>query len=183
MKYFAQFPTIEYNTLYMKNIMLNAQIIEEVLKKYEVFHEYTIKDGQRADHIARDYYGDPYYTWIVYLSNKIVDPYTQWPLEYEDLLRYIEKKYGVNVNATKNMVSHYIYKGIVNESKEDIARKNWSMSIETYNMKEAEELQGWFPVMVYDKELQANDRKRSIKLISNRYTNQIATELSRVFGN
>lgn len=181
MKYFNQFPTIEYNDQFMRNIMLNSQIIGDVMKKYEVFYEYIIKEGQRADHIARDYYGDPYYTWIVYLSNKIVDPYSQWPLDYEDLIRSIEKKYGVSIHQTKQMISHYVFKGYAPMSEEDISRISWTMTTETYNAKTSEEVQGWFPIYVYDHEVSLNEKKRSIRLISNRYTNQIATELSAIF--
>lgn len=182
MKYFKQFPTVEYNKMFMKNIMLNAQIFDSVLKKYEVFYEYTIKDGQRPDHIARDYYGDPYYTWIVYLSNKIVDPYSQWPLEYEDLIRFVEKKYSLNINETKSLILHYKYTGLANETIEDIARKSWLMTVETYDAKDAEEVSGWSPVYAYDFEIAENEKKRNIRLISNRYTNQIANELGSIFS-
>lgn len=181
MHYFKEFPLIEYNKKYTRNILLNARILEEIFEKYKVFYNYNVKEGQGADFIARKYYGDPYYSWLVYLSNSIIDPFLSWPLDYNDFLNYVSKKYSKRAEETKSDIDHYKYTGI-GESALDIARKNWKMSTETYSQLSAEEKSGWTPVYVFDYELQLNEDKRSIKLISNKYLDQISTEFGSIFN-
>jgi hypothetical protein len=70
---------------------------------YEVFHPYTIKEGDRADTIANYYYGDPGYDCIVYFSNNIVDPYYDWYMDGESFKRFITEKYGSLTVAKRNI--------------------------------------------------------------------------------
>ncbi|NDE59757.1 MAG: hypothetical protein EB010_10105, partial [Acidimicrobiia bacterium] len=53
----------------------------------------------RADEIAKNYYGDSSYDWVVYLSNNIIDPVNEWYKTQEQLDALIEQKYGSFVDA------------------------------------------------------------------------------------
>ena len=55
---------------------------------------FTIKEGERAEDIADYYYGSVDYTWLVYLSNNILDPYHEWPMAEAEFNQYLIEKYS-----------------------------------------------------------------------------------------
>lgn len=97
--YFSFFPTIQYGNNIVTNILAKVRFDQSVSKNLAVFYPYTVKEGERPDHVANWYYNDPYLDWIVYLSNNIVDPYFQWPLGSEAFGDFITAKYGTIANA------------------------------------------------------------------------------------
>ncbi len=165
----------------MRNIVANARLIDDVLAKYEVFYPYRIRDRQRADYVAYKYYGDPNYTWLVYLSNNIIDPYYQWPLSDPDFNKTIQVSRGMSLNETKTTIDHYVFQGEEGNTAEEIARVTWKMSTETFDIMTTEDRVGWVPVYVYDVEYDLNEAKREIRLLSNKYLNQISSELNEIF--
>ena len=76
--YFKHFPLVQYGNSVANTVAVNlfAKIAfqKNFQLNYEVFHPYTIKEGDRPDTIAYLYYGDSGYDWLVYFSNNIVDP-------------------------------------------------------------------------------------------------------------
>ena len=55
---------------------------------------YTIKEGYKPEDVAYAYYGSTDYTWLVMMSNNIIDPYHQWPMAEADFNAYITDKYA-----------------------------------------------------------------------------------------
>ena len=181
MSYFSYIPKTTYNGVSVKNVILKAKIIKDVFDKKMAFYPYVIKQGYRPDMVANEVYNDPYLDWVVYFSNTIVDPYYEWPLEDNDFVKYIEKKYSKNVYELQSDIYHYMYQGLTNESEEDIARKNWYMTVETHTMATTEEKAGWMPMSTYDYEYELNEKKRSIQLLSPIYIQQMKYELAEIF--
>ena len=56
--FFANSPIIEYDGVSMRNLVKRAGIVRSALAKYDVYYPYRIRDWERADTIAFDYYGD-----------------------------------------------------------------------------------------------------------------------------
>jgi hypothetical protein len=48
----------------------------------------------RVDVIAENYYDSPFYSWLIYLSNKIIDPYYDWHLTDDQLENYLIDVFG-----------------------------------------------------------------------------------------
>lgn len=105
---FEKFPIISYNNQVATNILTKIQLNSKILKDTQIFHPYTIKDGQRADVLAHDYYGDSRYVWLIYMCNSLVDPYFNWPLTDEQFRRYLIKKYGSVENSQKKIAFYRI---------------------------------------------------------------------------
>lgn len=113
--FFKYYPLVQYgntvsNTVAV-NILAKIAFQKSIQKNYEVFHPYTIKEGDRADTIAYLYYGDSGYDWLVYYSNNIVDPYYDWYMDSDTLNRFISTKYQSLTNArrkTKFFRSNYV---------------------------------------------------------------------------
>lgn len=177
---FKAMHNVIYNGYDTKNIMTKIATIKATLSIYDLYFPYTISDGERPDTIAYDYYGDSTYAWLVLIVNDIYDPYYGWPMTYEQFLDYLQKKYGT-VYELQGQVHHYIYTGIGGDTQEEIARKNYWMSPTTYTYADPVDKSGWTSVSVYQYELDVNEAKRNIRLISNDYIKQIDKEIAQLF--
>ena len=106
--YFKSFPY----TLYSLDNTTTVQVItditnritlsEEVKTNLALFDEYDVKDGETPELVADRFYNNPELHWIVLHYNEIIDPRFDWPLDTNNLNRYVAGKY-TNVNA----VHHY----------------------------------------------------------------------------
>jgi len=184
MAYFNNFPKITYDGVTIRNILLKSALISEVFNNFDNFYPYIVKDGYRPDLVANEFYGDPKYDWVIHFSNRVVDPYYEWPLSTRDFRAFLEKKYNTTIYSLMNTTSHYEYTGVTNESAEDIARKTWKMSSDTHARMAAygEDTSGWTAVSIYDYEDRLNESRRSIKLLAPAYLNQIEKELAKIFA-
>lgn len=106
--YFNKLGIITYDDQLVNNIISSVRFKDIVLKTQAAFYPYTIKEGERADIIAANYYDDARYTWLVYLSNKIMDPYYEWPLSQYDLEKYLIKKYGTVAEAADKVAFYKV---------------------------------------------------------------------------
>lgn len=92
-KYFENFPKVMYEGKEIRDITRRNQFIKNVSTNPLVYLPYTVKEGEKAEDIADWYYGSTDYTWLVYLSNNIVDPYHQWPKSTQEFNEYLIDKY------------------------------------------------------------------------------------------
>lgn len=93
-KYFAKFPVIKYDNNKVVNITERATILNTIYQNPYLYYPYDIKVGERPDNIADKYYGDQYMSWVLYMSNKIQDPYYEWYIDQDSFNDFITKKYG-----------------------------------------------------------------------------------------
>lgn len=168
--FFDNFPTIKYIDRTATNILVRTAIAREVLTNIDAFYPYVIKEDLRPDQVADYYYGDPNFAWLVWLSNDTIDPFFQWPLTDAQLNRIMVKKYGTLQNAQSTII-HY---------KND--QFDYVMSPTTYAYTSPDDLTDWTPVYAYDHEVDVNEQRRTIQLVSVKYLPQIVRELQTVFS-
>lgn len=106
-RYFQTFPIINYANNQAVDITKRVVIQEKVLNNPYIYYPYEIQNNERADQLSYNYYEDSYSSWIVYLSNKILDPYYEWYLQDREFEEFIVKKYQKIEYAT-NKVSYYV---------------------------------------------------------------------------
>jgi hypothetical protein len=94
MKYFQDFPTITYEGQRVRDITRRNNFSQFVASNPMLFMPFTVKEGEKPEDIANYYYGSVDYTWLVYMSNNIIDPYHQWPMAEADFNNYLIEKYG-----------------------------------------------------------------------------------------
>jgi hypothetical protein len=94
--YFDSIPNIEYlvkpskypftqgDFVKAKNFFKRYQINEDVFSYAVFFKKYTIKDYDRLDLIAKKYYDDPFYDWVIVLTNNMINSAYDWPLTREE---------------------------------------------------------------------------------------------------
>jgi hypothetical protein len=184
--YFTPFPTVSYDIkknnrpTILTNIMKRFKIVEAFQRQEAIYYNYVVKDGERADVIAFKYYGDSSLDWVIYLTNNIIDPEFDWPLSSQSLLKYIAKKYG-SVNAAKQQIHQYQL--VLNERSvlfdgTIIPPKYEPIDILTYNTLSSSEKR---IVTSYEYEIELNDKKREIKLLSSDFTSQLLAQVNTVF--
>lgn len=93
-KYFEKFPIINYEGKLVRDITRRSSFSKEVSQNPLLHLPFTIKEGQRPEDVADFYYGSTDYTWLVYHSNNIMDPYHEWPKSEADFNNYLIDKYG-----------------------------------------------------------------------------------------
>ena len=106
--YFQNFPYTYYyldNTTTIQvitDITNRAVISDEVKTNLGLYDEYDIKDGETPELVADRFYNNPELHWIILQYNDIIDPRFDWPLDTNNLNRYVSGKY-TNINA----IHHY----------------------------------------------------------------------------
>ena len=104
--YFTKFPTINYNNSNAINITERTTLLNSVYRDPLLYYQYNVKPGERPDNIADRYYQDQYSSWLLYMSNKIVDPYYQWPLDNDAFNEFIAAKYG-SLQSAQRKIKYY----------------------------------------------------------------------------
>jgi len=181
MDIFKHFPRITYDNKESRNIISKASFVKKVLEKYKIYYPYTIKDGERPDTIAYDYYGESSYEWLVCYPNNILDIISDWPKSYAEFYRYLISSYGT-VSYAKSTIHHYKYVGINDTPVEDITRRKWFITPYSWSQMATEDKTGWEAVYLYDYEMELNEKKREIQLLSNDYLSQVNKEVRELYA-
>ena len=166
--YFKKFPQVDYDvtgngvTQKMVDITRRVRVLDSTLLNYVNFDFYDIRDGERPEHIAANYYSDPNLYWIILLANNIVDVYTDWPMTVNQFETFVASKYD-DVNA----IHHY-------EVSQDSG--DTKFTLEYPNDPATTVPVGATPITNYEYEEAIQNTKRKIRLIRPQYVSQIKTE-------
>lgn len=103
MKYFINFPRINYSNTEVVDITKRVKIVDKSTRSPYAFYPYDITTHLRSDQVSEYYYDTPYLDWLIYLSNEIVDPYYGWYIRDDQLDELIRTKYLSIENAKKRI--------------------------------------------------------------------------------
>lgn len=158
--YFESFPQIEYllspatrgkkdQSVLLTDITFNVRLKKEIIDNITLYDFYIIKENETYEIISEKLYGTPYYHWILMLLNDFYDWRGSVLLDnlFDD---YIAEKYG-SVETAKSTIKHYVSTdGYIVDST----------YINVDGVLDAT------PVYIYDYELDENNKKRTIKVVS-----------------
>lgn len=105
-RYFENFPKIVYSNTEIVDITKRTAILNRVGSNPYVFYPYELSTYERPDQFSFRYYQDEYASWILYLTNKVLDPYYEWYLQPDEFLALIEMKYG-SIPLAQRKVKYY----------------------------------------------------------------------------
>lgn len=170
-KYFDQFPSVVYGTKVARDLIARPNVVNRVFNSPFAFFDYVVEHDQRPDQVAQHYYGDPDLAWLILLTNKILDPYTQWPMNQEDFYRYLANKYG-SLALAQSTILHYkhVSKDII------ISNDTYTLNAVFGKIQAAD----YEPVYAFTYEVDLNDVKRNIKLLDRRHVPQVKEELRTI---
>jgi len=88
--YFNKLPNIEYNfsnmsDVEMQDIFRRVKFTENTENDAGNFETYNVRDGDKPENVAEEFYGAPEYWWVVLLSNGIVDIELEWPKSTQEV--------------------------------------------------------------------------------------------------
>jgi len=116
MKYFKQFPRVEYD-LEKNNVketitdIFRRIIVRENLSEYvNTFSKVNLNSEERPEMAADGIYGDVDLHWVLMFMNKIIDPYHDWVMDQLTFENYVNKKYPnkhILLDANHYTVSDY----------------------------------------------------------------------------
>ena len=189
--FFRNYKTFYYNIDKIKptrgtlatNLLSRVNVNNDILKNISSYYPYRIKEGERPDIIAQQYYGSSDLVFIIFLANQIQDPLYDWPLFGDELKNFIEEKYG-SIDSARTEIHHY-EKILRSDSPEtaDTAKISEKVAIineETYDALEETERK---IIYNYDYEIMKNNEKKEIILIESTYSKQIMNELRSIYAN
>lgn len=106
-KYFDKFKLTYYANTLSIDITERAVMLNSVKSNPYLFYPADLIENVRPDQIADNYYEDQYMSWLIYLSNGVVDPYYDWYLSETEFNSVIEKKYKTPVYLLQEKVKFY----------------------------------------------------------------------------
>lgn len=163
MSYFDKFPSIQYpyegylvdsaenKTITCVDLSVRYRIKPELFKQKYVFYDYTWKDHDRPDIVAKRYYGDVKYAWVVALSIQMWDVMNDLPQSEEEMAADLTAKYNVEYSELADILDHY-----EDELGQVIDHDTYTVLPETKRK--------W--VSVLEQATIENDAKRKVKLVS-----------------
>jgi len=207
-KYFNYFPKTFYTTGdnldTVTNIISRFSFELSFEDNSSVYYEYSVQESDTPEIIASKFYENPERHWIVLLYNQIIDPQFDWPLQYNTLIEFIDKKYTANANTQNNQTglawaqsNTKEYFKIVTRTSPDgtqIIEKlnldantyvNVAASTNNYTLDSGDvvsvviskETQSY-----YDYEIEEKEKKRQIKLLKPDFVSAVEQEFKRVIA-
>ena len=103
MSYFDRFPSMLYDIskpgvtepkiVVTKDIIRRVKLRSNIADNIFSYDPYDIKDGERPDILAHQFYGTSKLAWVILITNEIHDLYEDWPRTERELTKMITKKY------------------------------------------------------------------------------------------
>jgi hypothetical protein len=163
------------------NVLNRFKFIEALKKEKVIYFTHTIKEHERADHIADLYYQDPKLDWVIFVVNEIMDPQWEYPLEYDSFNNFLISKYG-SVEASTQQIHHYekiiqpkqilIDGTIVDEIKLIVDQTTYNSTLGTERRI----------VYAYDYEFDRNESYRFIKILHPSFIPDMLAETRSIFN-
>ena len=188
--YFKQLPNVYVRTssyrqnsidpyILAKNIFRRIAIRENLEDIILGFTQYTIRNNDRPDQVALEYYDSMQYDWVILLTNNIINIYDEWPMNEHELQIYIDRKYEGDPSGVHHWVTQevrdnrgrLVLKGDI-QVPEDFTYTKYDGTVVPKELLVR-------PISNYDFEYEQNEFKRNIYLLRKDYLGQFVEE----FGN
>ena len=103
--YFSLLPNIQYDEkpisypfsesdfVTAKNFFRRYKLNDDIFSYAVFFSKYAIVDGERPDSLALKAYGDPFYDWVILLTNNMGNAQYDWPMTNYEISKVLESEY------------------------------------------------------------------------------------------
>lgn len=211
--YFLNFPKIAYNNVLLTDIASRLKVTNyNWLSDSTLYYDYTYQEIDTPENIADRYYGDATLHWIILLTNNILDPNFDFPMNSKIFDNYLNKKYGVQANIV-GMSSGVQYAQLTTDpnfgyqkyvtvtdyyTNKIISQDYYVVDKNTYNKLKYESIVITKPdgnalihtstpryplVTIHSRESEINESKRIIKILKQEYKTTIIQSLANLLSN
>lgn len=87
------YPFSESDYVVAKNFFRRYKISDTAFTQSTYFNKYALQDGQRLDQIAEAVYNNPFYDWVIILTNNMVNTQFDLPMSESELRKHVESQY------------------------------------------------------------------------------------------
>lgn len=190
-RYFRHFPTTEYLERTVVNISRRTKFINEFEDDPYLYLPYTIKNDESAEEVALHYYGDVNLVWMLYLANRMLDPYHDWPLSQRNFYEMLKTKYAEQSGEFGFAIVAWTQNTQIDENVLYYRHRSNDdrISADTYNINLVNNLDpnfvasDWSPIRIFDYEEELNNAKRNIVVINKKYASTIESKMkSLLYG-
>jgi len=190
--YFRELPTLRYPSFISndssldyvdaKNLFRRVKIRDDLKKYFTIFDKVTVKDGFRPDQVAESVYGQSDLDWVVLITAGIVNVNNEWPLNSRELYEFALKKYGANLNATKEFetieVRDQRNRLILPAGK--IVDEDFSIPNPANPLTNLTGSAVRIGISNYEYETRINEKKRNIELLKPQYLQQFLKDMRKI---
>ena len=178
MRYFNEFPVIDYNlsgvngnTKKVTDIWRRVKVRSKIANNVTLFDKLDVPEGDKPEDIAYKAYGDADYFWVVCLMNNIVNRYYDWPLDEYNFQRYVEDKY-----SNPDGIHHYEITQLSGKQTSD-GPSDYSHKLEVNS-----DTAGAQSVSNIEYERRLQDQKRQIKLLRPEFLDEFIEEFKQLIN-
>ena len=202
--YFSLIPNIEYDTkpisypfsesdfIVAKNFFRRFKIDDNVFGYATFYKKYAVPDGIGIETIANNYYGSPFYDWVIILTNNYINPQFAFPVNSETVRKIAEERYGET--EAYSGIHHYetIEKksGQIVDGLDVLALKGGLTVDKKFYDSQFTYFNGTQPVNVngntvskaitnFEYEVEENEKKREIYLLRSTYLKRFVNEFKK----
>ena len=181
-----QYPFSESEFVVAKNFFKRYQINPDIFNYAVYFDKYSIKDDERPETIANDFYEDPFLDWVIILTNNIINPIFDWPMSEYQLQKQLELNYDDPYGeiAYYETQEYYNSEGtLILEGGLKVDETFYNSPFEYYDAGVVNTTSGSIvsqPVTIYEMESAINEEKRQIFILKAEYLQEIIDEFKKL---
>ena len=190
--YFKKLPNLNYPSLQndrksaydyqiVKNLFKRAVLRQDVINDVVNFTKYSVRDDERPDQIAYDFYRDAGLDWVILTTNNIIHVRDEWPMGNQDFLTYLNGKY---TSEELSNIHHYETKLITDSRERTIQRAGLYVPSDhsiTYVDNGVVKTQSQIKQVTFlEHETNLNDDKRQINILKPQLLDMLLSDISDI---
>ena len=190
--YFRQLPDLDYPSLkndrtsafdfeVVKNLFKRAVMRQDVINDVVNFTKYSVRDDERPDQIAYDFYRDAGLDWVILTTNNIIHVRDEWPMGNQDFLTYLNGKY---TSEELSNIHHYETKLITDSRERTIQKAGLYVPSDhsiTYVDNGVVKTQSQIKQVTFlEHETNLNDDKRQINILKPQLLDMLLSDISDI---
>ena len=190
--YFRQLPDLDYPSLrndrtsaidfdIVKHLFKRAVMRQDVINDVVNFTKYSVRDDERPDQIAYDFYRDAGLDWVILTTNNIIHVRDEWPMGNQDFLTYLNGKY---TSEELSNIHHYETKLITDSRERTIQKAGLYVPSDhsiTYVDNGVVKTQSQIKQVTFlEHETNLNDDKRQINILKPQLLDMLLSDISDI---
>ena len=177
MSFFNRFPILAYDVKNNDNYKLLPDILRRVKLRSSIrsssmlFDTYDVRNGDRPEDIAFKWFGDAELHWVILMTNNVLDRYYDWPMNDVQFQEFLTDKYGA---GNEDGIHHY---EVTRDSGRTTGQgpNDYSHLVEVNSDTDNASI-----ISNREYEEREQDKKRSIRLLNQRYLNDFIEEFDNL---
>ena len=175
-----KYPFSKSDYVTAKNFFRRYKVNENVFSSAVYFNKYAIRDGERPDSLAKRFYGNQFYDWVILITNNMVNAQYDWPMQNYELYRVLEQEFDdpyseINHYEIKEAIGQYAAGLHVDKTFYDGTHK---LNIDgVVTLKNGNEIAS--PITVAEHYHVENEKKREIFLLKQNYVRSFVDDFRK----